>query len=601
MNTLVRFILAVVVAAASLTPLAAAAEPRIALVLGNAAYARGPIRNSLADAALVAEALNSIGFQIVEGADLDQAELRRVFREFLARLEEAGPDAIAFVYFSGYGLEYEGENYLIPVDARLARDSDVPLEAVRLSDLIRSLEASPVRAKVLALDAARPLPVTIDVAPGFAAVDAPPGMLVAFSSAPGTFAEDNEGAYGAYASAIAEMIREPRFDLHTVFTGVRIRTHDLTGGRQTPWHIASLAGDVVLVPDDAGDAPQAAWQPPPAEPQLQQPLSELGPDEAYRQAIAADTLPRYQEFAAAYPNTVYTTQVLVVIRLRRETLAWRRALGLNTREAYWTYLTRYPAGLYAGDAQRRLHRLAASETPPPGFVPIDLAGVPPPAAGEPHDNGRFAPPPPLLPTHIIGPQPAYLAALPPPATAPGAKLLPTLAALPAVPSVGPPPRRYGPPVGTLAPGGQDGARPYPYGTAAPPVRRFFGTGTPPGAIQPGVVQPGAAQPGVVQPSAIQPGAIPGGPRPQPQWGGTPPPAVHNIPAAPSIAPPPVQQPLTGMPGPVQRFAPPPPPAVVYRPMPPVVQRPPAVIQPPPAGAALPGRKCFVVNGVQRCM
>src|SRR5882724_11322910 len=114
----------------------AAAQQRIALVIGNAAYAKGPLKTSLADGGLVAEALTSIGFEIVEGADVSQADLRRIFRDFLAKVEAAGPDAIAFVYYSGYGIEFEGENYLVPVDARLERDSDIPIDAVRVSDLL---------------------------------------------------------------------------------------------------------------------------------------------------------------------------------------------------------------------------------------------------------------------------------------------------------------------------------------------------------------------------------------------------------------------------------------------------------------------------------
>src|SRR5215813_6469597 len=135
MRKLARWILA----AALLAPCAAlpaAAQSRIALVLGNSAYERGPIRSSLADAGLVADALNSIGFEIMEAADLDQADLRRAFQDFVDRVEAAGPEAIAFVYFSGYAIEFEGENYLVPIDARLTRESDIPLEAVRLSDVL---------------------------------------------------------------------------------------------------------------------------------------------------------------------------------------------------------------------------------------------------------------------------------------------------------------------------------------------------------------------------------------------------------------------------------------------------------------------------------
>src|SRR6266542_1644288 len=197
-------ILAALATIVMLAPLPAAAQSRIALVVGNGAYARGAVTTSLADAGLVAEALNSIGFEIVEGADFDQAELRRTFRDFLARVEAAGPDAIAFVYLSGYGVEFEGENYLLPVDARLTRDTDIPLEAVRISDLVRPLAGAAARAKLFVLDASRPLPFTIEVAPGLAATEASPGMLIAYSAAPGTFAQDTGAAYGAYANAMAE-------------------------------------------------------------------------------------------------------------------------------------------------------------------------------------------------------------------------------------------------------------------------------------------------------------------------------------------------------------------------------------------------------------
>src|SRR3954463_8391549 len=97
-------------------------EPRITFVVGNAGYAPGALPATLNDAGLVAEALRSIGFEIVEGADLSQADIVRTFRDFLAKVEAGGPDTLAFVYFAGHSLSFEGGNYLLGVDARLARD-----------------------------------------------------------------------------------------------------------------------------------------------------------------------------------------------------------------------------------------------------------------------------------------------------------------------------------------------------------------------------------------------------------------------------------------------------------------------------------------------
>src|SRR5947209_17132676 len=140
----------------------AAAQQRIALVIGNAAYPKGPLQHSLADGGLVAEALTSIGFEIIEGADVNSSDLRRLFGEFLQKVNAGGPGTIAFIYYNGYALQFEGDNYLIPVDAQLNRDSEIPIQGIRLFDLLRPLADTPAAAKIVVLDATRPLPFHIN-------------------------------------------------------------------------------------------------------------------------------------------------------------------------------------------------------------------------------------------------------------------------------------------------------------------------------------------------------------------------------------------------------------------------------------------------------
>ena len=191
--------------------------------------------------------------------------MRRVFRDFLDKVQAAGPDAIALVYYTGYAVPFEGENYLIPADARLARDSDIPIEAVRLFDLMRPLADAPALAKIVILDAARPLPFRIQggrLARGLSAIKSAPGMLVAFSAAPGEIAEDGPGPYGAYATAIAEMVREPGLDLDTMFARIRVRTHEATNGQQTPWEVSQLNQVVMLVPGAPSAPPSQALSAP---------------------------------------------------------------------------------------------------------------------------------------------------------------------------------------------------------------------------------------------------------------------------------------------------------------------------------------------------
>ncbi len=511
-------------------------EPRIALVIGNSAYQKNPLAGALNDAGLVAEALRSIGFEIVEGADLTQPELVRTFRDFLAKLEQAGPDAIAAVYYTGYGLAFEGDNFLVASDARLERESDIAIEAVRLGDLLRALAETQARARIVMIDASRPLPFQPrgqGLAPGLAAIEAPDGMLVAYSAGPGTVVPDGQGPYGAYATAIAEMIRAPGLDLDGVFTRIRTRTHQITEGRQTPWHVSALGEAIELVPPEAATA---ANVPPPPPPRAVRPMREIGPEEAYAIAIEQDTLDAYVSFVEAYPRHVYSQRVWAIIRARREALAWMRARDIDTPQSYWTYLRRYPNGVYAYDAERRLRRLSASFQPPPGFAGMEFEDVPLALADEPDEYVtvyRVGPPPPRV---LIEPPPAFFMSLPPPPPRRprpdrGMSALPLLAVpLAVMPLLAPAPRRERPVnlrPGDRRPGDRRPGDRRPGGAQQPQQQQQLlpaqqqqllpgqqPRGAAPSAVTPGTQQPGRAPGSQRMPQQQQPGAIQ--PKPMPQ-------------------------------------------------------------------------------------
>ena len=113
---------------------AQAAERRLALVVGKSAYADKPLATAANDAGLIAQTLQAAGFDVTGARDLEEEALKRAFRDFLDKAAGAGPGTVAFIYYAGYGLQLEGENYLIPIDARVARDADIPLRALRVSD-----------------------------------------------------------------------------------------------------------------------------------------------------------------------------------------------------------------------------------------------------------------------------------------------------------------------------------------------------------------------------------------------------------------------------------------------------------------------------------
>src|ERR1700704_2849172 len=174
---------------------AAPTEKRMALVIGNAAYQAGPLATPANNAGLIAQTLQAAGFDVVGARDLDEDSLRHAFRDFVDNASKAGPETVVAVYFAGYGLKLEGENYLVPIDANIGRDSDVPVRALRLSDYTHALAALHLKATIVVLDAARASPFSTSGQPlagGLALVEPEPGTLIAYNAAPGTVAPDSQ-------------------------------------------------------------------------------------------------------------------------------------------------------------------------------------------------------------------------------------------------------------------------------------------------------------------------------------------------------------------------------------------------------------------------
>ena len=397
------------------------AEKRIALVIGNGDYKAGALRTAANDAGLVAQTLQAAGFDVIGARDLDQEALRRAFRDFLEKATASGPDTVAFVYLSGYGLQLEGENYFLPVDAKVVRANDVAAEGVRLSDYLRPLGGLKLKASIFVLDAARKAPFAVagePLAGGLVLVEPAPGTLIAFNAAPGTVSPVDNGSYGAYAQALAEMIRAGNLPLRDVFDRVRLRVADMTKGAQIPWNASRVEGSFVFF-EHSADAPA----PVAAADQAARPIAELGAAEAYAAALERDTLEGYQEFLAAYPDDPMAKRVRVIIAARRESIIWRQTCAVNTAEAYWSYLRRYPSGPHSWDARRRLALRAFAAEPPASFTEIDYQ-VPPPDAQEQTYVDRpelqfddpgfgFAPPPPV-PVYLLPPPPPEFIVLPEP-------------------------------------------------------------------------------------------------------------------------------------------------------------------------------------------
>lgn len=410
-------------------------EKRIALVVGNGNYAKGPLATAANDAGLIAQTLQAAGFDVIGARDLDGDTLRKSFRDFIQKAEVSPSDTVAIVYFAGYGIQLAGENYFIPVDSAINHDTDIPIEGMRISDYTRQLASLPLKASVVVLDAARQQPFIQGgdpIAGGLALVEPGPNMLMAFNAAPGTVAPGEGGPYGIYAQSLAEMIRTGGLTLPEVFDRVRLRVSEASKGAQIPWDAQKLQSQFAFF-DRAPDAPPTQGAPDQVAAFRDRPIRDLGAQDAFTAALERDTLQGYEDFLAAYAGDPLAKRVRAILAARREAVTWRRTYAADTADAYWSYLRRYPRGPHAADARRRLAILTAPLEPPPSFAMLDY-DVPSPPPDEvvyvdrpvlyfsDPDFGFEPPPPP--PVYFLPPPPPDFVVLAPPIVTVGLFILP---------------------------------------------------------------------------------------------------------------------------------------------------------------------------------
>lgn len=399
-------------------------EKRIALVVGNAAYRTGALPTPANDAGLIAQTLQAAGFDVIGARDLDQNGLRDTLRDFLAKANASGPNTVAFVYLAGYGLQYQGDNYFAPVDAQIASATDVPVEAIRMTDFTKALAAINNRGSIVVVDAARANPFAQSNQPlagGLTLVEPDAHQLIAFNAAPGTVAPPEAGPYGSYAHALAEMIRVGGLSLDDVFDRTRLRVSDLTKGAEISWN-ASKFDSAFAFFDRGPDAPAAQVSAYDNAAIRTKAIRDFDEKDAYFAALDRDTLQGYEDFLAAYPNDSMARRVRAIVAARREAITWRETWIADTPRAYWSYLRRYPRGPHVWDARRRLDHFEAALEPPPSFTVIEY-DVPPPPPTEivyvdrpvlyfnDADFG-YAPPPPAV--FLAPPPPDFVVLAPPP-------------------------------------------------------------------------------------------------------------------------------------------------------------------------------------------
>ena len=278
----------------------ALADKRVALVIGNSSYQNVPaLTNPVNDAAAIAEMFRKAMFDVVESRrDLKYMEMRRALRDFADNARGAD---VAVIYFAGHGLEIDGTNYVVPVDAVFERDSDVDDEAISLNRILVAAEPA-TKLRLVILDACRDNPfarkmkrtiASRSLGRGLVGVEAnKPNTFIAFAAKEGSTASDGDGKNSPFSAALLKHLTTPGLDIRKAFGFVRDDVLSATGNQQEPYTTNSLGGnDVALVP-----APPAA------------PATTGNADvrRDYELAERVGTREAWDSFVAAHPSGFYT-------------------------------------------------------------------------------------------------------------------------------------------------------------------------------------------------------------------------------------------------------------------------------------------------------
>jgi hypothetical protein len=322
----------------------AAAETRVALVIGNGAYTHAPrLVNPGNDAELMAASLRRVGFAVIRIVDADQRAMKQAMLEFGRSLRSS--DAVGLFYYAGHGVQVNGENYLIPVTANIREAAEVALEGVNVNEFLATMERAAARINIVILDACRDNPFaggSRSAGRGLASVDAPRGTYIAFATSPNAVALDGEGADNSpYTAALARAIDTPGLTIEQVFKQTRVEVQKSTREQQTPWETSSITGEFFFVPGKAA-------------------------------AAASGTAPA----APAFPQPS-TREV--------ELAFWNSIKDSGNPGAYRSYLQQFPNGSFAPLARLRIEELQQPAPPPAPQAPPQTALVvpppPPPSAG----------------------------------------------------------------------------------------------------------------------------------------------------------------------------------------------------------------------------
>ena len=305
---------------------APAQEGRVALVIGNGAYPGAALANPLNDAKAMSRFLKQAGFEVIEQLDATRETMTAALATATARM--AGRQATAIFYYAGHGLQIDWRNYLIPVDARPTSAAEARATTLDLGTVLEAFRKAGTKRNLVLLDACRDNPFRqAATATGLAQMDAPPGTLLAYATAPGHVADDGSLGNGLYTGHLLAEAARPGTKIEDVFKRVRLSVRRQSAGLQVPWESTSLEDDFFFFPPQTGI-----------------PISEAEQD----------------------------------LHLEQEYTEWRHAEMSHNQEALLGFLARHPSGSFSELAQFKLDQLEKPSVLPqvrPGSSPVLPSGT----------------------------------------------------------------------------------------------------------------------------------------------------------------------------------------------------------------------------------
>lgn len=223
---------------------------RLALVIGNSSYRElTKLQNPVNDARAMAIALEKLGFEVMKYENLSHSDMKRAIGEFGVALDQY---EVGLFYYAGHGVQYDGTNYLIPIDANISHEAEIEYECVDAGRVLSKMEMMQTKVNIIILDACRDNPFKFSSSrsvanPGLTGMDAPVGSIIAYATAPGRAASDGTGKNGLYTEELLSYMFRPQVKVEDLFKQVRINVMQKTNNRQIPWETSSLIGDFYFV------------------------------------------------------------------------------------------------------------------------------------------------------------------------------------------------------------------------------------------------------------------------------------------------------------------------------------------------------------------